>query len=86
MAAALIIAAVVLSMIFLIGCNTLVPEKEEPKKETAIPAVPNAVSNPNFSIAPGEYAELGEKALNLMAKFDGRAQHTGWIKNKKVDP
>jgi hypothetical protein len=77
MAAALIIAAVVLSMIFLIGCNTLVPEKEEPKKEAAIPAVPNAVSNPNFSTAPGEYAELGEKLLNLMAKFDGRAQHTG---------
>jgi hypothetical protein len=31
MAVALIIAVIVLSTIFLIGCNTPAPEKEEPK-------------------------------------------------------
>ena len=72
LAAALLASAFVLSAAFFIGgCNETAPAKEEPKKEEAItPATAAAVTNPNFSIAPVEYAELSEKALGLMAKFD----------------
>lgn len=70
MVTALLASAIVLSVVFSIGgCNNTTPVKEEAKKEEAIAPVAAAV-NSNFSIAPVEYAELSEKALNLMAKFD----------------
>jgi ketosteroid isomerase-like protein len=72
LAAALLASAFVLSAAFFIGgCNDNAPVKEEPKKEeTVTPATAAAVTNPNFSIAPVEYAELGEKALGHFAKFE----------------
>ena len=72
MAPALFVSAIVLSVLFSIGgCNETAAVKEEPIKEEAdAAATPAAVTNPNFSIAPIEYAELSEKALGLMAKFE----------------
>ncbi len=73
LAAALLASAFVLSAAFFIGgCNETAPAKEEAKKEEAVtPATAAvAVTNPNFSIAPVEYAELSEKALGHFAKFE----------------
>ena len=52
------------------GCNNTAPVKENAKEETATAPNKTAVTNPNFTIAPVEYAELSEKALNLIAKFE----------------
>jgi len=64
-------AATVIASIFITtACNSEAPGKETtPKEETAI-ATAAAVTNPNFSIAPIEYSELNEKALNHFAKFE----------------
>ena len=66
----LLLAAAVATTSFLSpGCNNAAPVKEESKTETA--AIVNAsVTNPNFEIAPLEYAELAEKATNHIAKFE----------------
>ena len=66
----LLLAAAVATTSFLsTGCNNAAPVKEEAKTETA--AIVNAsVTNPNFEIAPLEYAELAEKAMNHIAKFE----------------
>lgn len=53
------------------SCNNAAPEKETAsavKNTTAAEAA--IVTNPNFSIASIEYAELTEKALSHMSKFD----------------
>ena len=65
-------AATVFAAVFTsTGCNSEAPAKETPaKEETASAAAPAAVTNPNFSIAPIEYSELSEKALNLFSKFE----------------
>ena len=72
MVTALLASAIVLSVVFSIGgCNNTDAVKEEPKQEEAVAAAtPAAVTNPNFSIAPVEYAELSEKALGHIAKFE----------------
>ena len=66
----LLLAAAVATTSFLsVGCSYTAPVKEEAKTETA--AIVNAsVTNPNFEIAPLEYAELAEKATNHIAKFE----------------
>jgi ketosteroid isomerase-like protein len=62
-------AAIVFAALFNASCNNAAPVKEETKKEEAAP-VKATVSNPNFEIAPIEYAALSEKALNHFAKFE----------------
>jgi hypothetical protein len=72
MATALFVSAIVLSIVFSIGgCNNAAPAKEGPKKEEAdaVPT-PAVITNPLFTIAPIEYAELSQKALDHMAKFE----------------
>jgi hypothetical protein len=65
--ASMVVAAIFIST----GCNSEAPAKETPaKEETASAAAPAAVTNPNFSIAPIEYSDLSEKALNHFAKFE----------------
>jgi ketosteroid isomerase-like protein len=72
MVTALLTSAIVLSVVFSVGgCNNTEPVKEEAKKEEAtVPAATTAVTNPNFGIAPIEYADLSQKALDLMSKFE----------------
>ncbi len=62
------LAALLTAALFAAGCNTATPVKEE----TVTPAatVSTAVTNPNFSIAPVEYADLSEKAMGHFAKFE----------------
>ena len=63
-------AAMVVAVLFFNGCNTAAPAKDETVSTDTSTAVTSvAVTNPNFSIAPQEYAELSEKALNLFAGF-----------------
>jgi hypothetical protein len=66
------VAVIVIAAIFVTpGCNNQSPAKEAiAKQETSAGSTAAAVTNPNFSIAPIEYAELNEKALNLFAKFE----------------
>jgi len=64
----LLAAAMSAAFLFTAGCNSA-PAKEEAVKEVKAEA-PAAVTNPNFVIAPIEYAELSEKALNHIAKFE----------------
>jgi hypothetical protein len=52
-----------------VACNDATPAKVDAVKDTAAAASP-AVTNPNFVIAPIEYAELSEKALNHISKFE----------------
>lgn len=72
MATALFVAAIALSVFFSLGgCNETPPAKEETKKEEAVvPATTEAITNPLFSIASIEYADLTQKALDHMAKFE----------------
>ena len=66
----LLLAAAVATTSFLFaGCNNATPVKDEAKTETAA-IVKAGVTNPNFEIAPLEYAELAEKATNHIAKFE----------------
>ena len=66
----LLLAAAVATKSFLFaGCNNATPVKDESKTETAA-IVKAGVTNPNFEIAPLEYAELAEKATNHIAKFE----------------
>lgn len=65
------IAAMVVAALFFTGCNTAAPAKDEMVgKDTSTVVTTMAVSNPNFSIAPAEYSELSEKALNHLAAFE----------------
>jgi len=57
------------AFLLFVACNDAAPAKEEAVKET-VAAAPAAVTNPNFVIAPIEYAELSEKALHHIAKFE----------------
>ena len=68
----LLLVAILIAAFFLNGCNNASPAKEEPavKDAAAIAATPATVTNPNFSIAPAEYATLSETALAHMAKFE----------------
>lgn len=59
-------------ILFACSCNN---EASSNKETTAIAeststASTATINNPNFSIAPIEYAELAEKALNHVAKFE----------------
>ena len=62
------LAAILIAALFAAGCNTAPPAKEE----TVTPAatVSTEVTNPNFSIAPVEYASLSEQSLMQLAKFE----------------
>ena len=62
------LAAILIAAMFAAGCNTATPVKEETVTPTATDAT--AVTNPNFSIAPAEYATLSEKSLMHLAKFE----------------
>ena len=68
----LLVAVLAFAVLFINGCSNNAPAKEEPvtKDPAAVAATMATVTNPNFSIAPVEYATLSEKALALMAKFD----------------
>ncbi len=61
-------AAFTLAVVFATGCNTAAPAKEE--TVAPIATVATAVTNPNFSIAPVEYASLSEQSLMHLAKFE----------------
>jgi ketosteroid isomerase-like protein len=61
-------AAIVLAVMFAAGCNNTAPVKEETVATTA--TVTTAVTNPNFSIAPVEYAALSEQSIMHLAKFE----------------
>ena len=63
-----LVIATAFSLLLVAACNDT-PAKEEAVKEAEVTA-PAAVTNPNFVIAPVEYAELSEKALNHIAKFE----------------
>jgi len=58
--------------LFTFGCgNTSVKEPTVEKAATeAAPTTTAAVTNSRFTIAPEEFAELSEKALNHFAKFE----------------
>jgi ketosteroid isomerase-like protein len=60
--------AMAFAALFATGCNSAAPVREE-VKEDAAPAK-SAITNPNFEIAPIEYAGLSEKAIGYFAKFD----------------
>jgi ketosteroid isomerase-like protein len=67
------IAAIAFAAVFSYGCNSNTTEKEISSTKQIVAAdstTTPATTNPNFSIAPIEYAELSEKALNLLAKFE----------------
>ena len=66
------LVAILLAAFFLNGCNNASPAKEQPaaKDSVAIAATPATITNPNFSIAPAEYATLSETALSHMANFE----------------
>ena len=68
----LLLALVVITANFFgTGCNNESPAKETAaKEETAAAINPAVITNPNFSIAPIEYAELSEKAMDHLAKFE----------------
>jgi ketosteroid isomerase-like protein len=57
---------------FISGCSNAAPVKEETvaKIETVTPTTVSVITNPRFSIAPEEYAELSEKALTHLGKFE----------------
>lgn len=61
-------AAILTAAIFAAGCNTATPVKEE--SVTPTETVSTTVTNPNFSIAPVEYASLSEQSLMHLAKFE----------------
>lgn len=63
-------ALIVFSAFFTTGCKNNASAKEAVEKEAGATTASAAVTNPNFSIAPIEYAELSEKALNHIAKFE----------------
>lgn len=64
-------AIVVAANFFTSSCNNETPAKETAAKEDATTlTTPAAITNPNFGIAPVEYAELSEKAMNYIAKFE----------------
>jgi ketosteroid isomerase-like protein len=60
------VLAIATAALFAAGCNNPAPAKEE----TATTTTTTAVTNPNFSIAPVEYSELAEKALQHLAHFE----------------
>ncbi len=64
--------AIIVTAIVTLSCNNSSPAKEETAVKTEIPSatVTTAVTNPNFSIAPIEYAALSEKALTHLSKFE----------------
>ena len=62
------LAAILIAVMFAAGCNTATPAKEETMAQTA--TVTTAVTNPNFSIAPVEYASLSEQSIMHLAKFE----------------
>ncbi len=70
------LAVLAFAVLFLNGCSNNAAAKEEPvtKDPATVAATTAAVTNPNFSIAPIEYATLSEKSLALIAKFD----YDGW--------
>ena len=61
-------AAILFAAMFASGCNSASPAKEETATTTAADAA--AITNPNFSIAPTEYATLSEQSLMHLAKFE----------------
>ena len=61
-------AAFTLAVMFATGCNNAAPAKEETVAQTS--TATTAVTNPNFSIAPVEYASLSEQSLMHLAKFE----------------
>ena len=61
-------AAIVLSVMFAAGCNNTAPAKQETVAKTE--EIATVITNPNFSIAPTEYATLSEQSLMHLAKFE----------------
>lgn len=66
------LAGITVALLFTGGCSNNAPAKEETvtKENAAGSPPPASVTNPLFSIAPTEYAELSEKALNHISKFE----------------
>lgn len=62
------LAAITIVAMLFAGCNDTAPAKEETVTPTE--TVTTAVTNPNFSIAPAEYATLSEQSLMHLAKFE----------------
>ncbi len=59
-----------IAILIIAGCNNTPPAKEATTVNETATSTATAVSNPNFSIAPLEYATLSEKALNHLSKFE----------------
>jgi len=59
--------AIVIAIFFMTGCNNPSSANETPASKDS---VTTAVTNPNMSLAPVEYADLAEKSLQLLAKGD----------------
>ena len=66
------VAVMAFTGLLITGCSNNTPAKEETVTKDAAPmvAATSAVTNPNFSIAPVEYADLSEKAMGHFAKFE----------------
>ena len=67
------IAVLATTALFTFGCGNNAPVKEATVEKAATETAPTttaAPTNPRFTIAPEEFAELNEKALGLMAKFE----------------
>ncbi|MFM9911304.1 MAG: nuclear transport factor 2 family protein [Chitinophagaceae bacterium] len=64
--------AIIVTATVALSCSNTAPAKEETavKTDAATATVAAAVTNPNFTIAPIEYAVLSEKALTHLSKFE----------------
>jgi ketosteroid isomerase-like protein len=56
-------------LVLLLSCGESATKTEE-TPVTVAPATEAAITNPNFTIAPVEYAELAEKTFQLLASLD----------------
>ena len=61
------IGAIVITIFFMTSCNNASSANETTASKDS---VTEAVTNPNISLAPIEYADLAEKSLQLLAKGD----------------
>ena len=64
------LAVPAIAILIITGCINTPPAKEATTVNETATSTAAAISNPNFSIAPLEYATLSEKALNHLSKFE----------------
>ncbi len=64
------LAVPAIAILIITGCINTPPAKEATTVNETATSTAAAISNPNFSIAPLEYATLSEKSLNHLSKFE----------------